>query len=108
MKTFSDLKRRLQVGTEIQLIGWTSLDGKQDFLSHHKGAFVKRYVSRVQTNGIWLGMADNKAHSSFLDWPPAKQVTFVDEDTFELRGEEGPGARVLRYKIGAANAASTK
>jgi hypothetical protein len=102
MKTFADIKRRFVVGMIIECVENT----------YRPAAKGRRRIEKVQTNAIACTLLDNHpdalAKPGQLFWtefPPAKNVTVVDHDTFQLRLWKQPEHHVtFRFLGGSAGA----
>lgn len=70
MKTFSDLKRDLTIGTKLTMI--------KSALPNNKLLNIEREICATQTNGISL-KTENKSGKSFLEYPPASLVDYDGE-----------------------------
>ena len=73
MKTFADLKRDLIVG-KILVMTYNALS--KDSESIKARLFVPRKIVKVQTNGIYLEVA-NTGKGSFLEFPQASLVEYT-------------------------------
>jgi hypothetical protein len=77
MKSFADVKRRLQIGTVLECVENTyrpELNG------------TRRIVTKVQGNAIRWRNTDEApdARPSWTPFPPASNTAIVDADTFQL------------------------
>lgn len=77
IKNLAQLKRKLQVGSEYQLV--------ENALKPERNGEI-RTITRVQTNSI---IHENNGKEWFLDWQKAKNMRFNDDNTIEfLTGEK--------------------
>ncbi|SRR6266404_3474446 len=81
MKTLADFKRRLTIGTKLtyEFHRSTTIVGNLGNTVIPASGLQARVVSRLQSNGVWFMRADGK--ESWLDWPKAKDLIFVDDNT---------------------------
>ncbi len=91
IKTVADLKRALQVGTQIEMVRYNG----QAPTGKLAGVGT---ISKVQTNGVWIKRGENK--SSWLDFPKASEFMPSIERAghFEI-SSGGNYPIVLEYKI---------
>ena len=92
MKTKADIIRRLQepgvlVQTTYHGGGWTKGDPP-----------ARRVLSCTTHQVVFEGTAWSRGEPSYLYWPSVSEITFVDENTFELPGLALGGA-TIRYQI---------
>ena len=87
MKTLSDLKRDLKIGSRLVLT--------KAFANNHKYLGISRYIIKTQSNAVVLAEDKDAAKGSFLDLPPAslleydnKQITIYEPGYRELTAEE--------------------
>lgn len=87
MKTLSDFKKRLKVGTQIET------------MHAHLGSFGIRKVSKVQTNSFALEtLRDNKIVDSWCEYPKSKDFEIVNENTAKIFwGEGAKREHILTY-----------
>jgi hypothetical protein len=76
MKTLAQLKRDLSVGTKVTLIN-------SETMPEHKFLNLERYVIKTQGNGITLGLKPDDKKGSFMEYPKATGLEYID-DTFTL------------------------
>lgn len=103
--SLSAIKRRIQVGTSLQIVRHDhapiifpgdSPERIQEKQNRFRQLFEQREVAVVQSNAIAMRMADGEA--SWLHWPKAKFVRTTAEG-FEIDlDENGEFTRVIRYE----------
>jgi hypothetical protein len=71
MKSFADVKRRLQVGTKLKMV-------RNDWYPSGKLINLVREIEKVQTNAIMF------AGGSWLYFPPATEVIIESENVFSF------------------------
>lgn len=76
MKTLSDFKRALTVGSSITLIDAPDMPD-------HRFLGLPRFVVKAQTSGVYLSTDKDAVTGSFLDFPAASLVEF-DGDTVKI------------------------
>ena len=86
MKTLADLKRDLSKGTVLTLTGGAYATDRINPILN-----VPRYVVKTQGNAVVLNMDANATNGSWLEFPPARLLTY-DGDTFTVHM---PGTRPL-------------
>ena len=87
MKTLADIKRRLRVGGRLLCVENTyrpKLNG------------IERIICKVQTNGVFCHFGDEKRFWTPL--PKAKDLTIIDDDTFQFWLFE-PGGHYVRLRF---------
>ena len=72
MKTVADMKRKIKVGTIMEL---TECD------KHSKYMNVPRKVVKVDTTGFYLESGNNKSH---LSWPKRSEIKRITETEFSI------------------------
>ena len=85
MLTFAEIKRRAQVGTELE-ITWHS--------DPSVPVPMARTVRRVQSNAIVISPWPGRTGESWLFWHKASDIRIVDDDSFEVLED---GVRILSY-----------
>lgn len=89
MKTFADVKRRFAVDGRLECVSNT-------YRPEMSG--TKRTIRKVQTNALAMlldGQADERRNWTWLTLPPAKDVSIIDADTFEVRAPRA----TIRYRF---------
>ena len=74
MITLTDLKRKLQIGQGLILIGF-----KTPFEANNKRLNVVRYVVKIQTNGVHLNEDKTANKGSFLEFPKASLLDITEK-----------------------------
>ena len=77
MKTINDLKRKLQKGQGLKLVGGFYINPDSKILN------IVRYVVKTQTNGVYLNSDKESLKGSWLDFPKAS-LCEIDEKGFKI------------------------
>lgn len=73
MGTLADLKRKLSIGQGLKLVDYKDrLEGNNSKLN------IVRYVVKTQGNGVYLNPDKEAKSGSFLEFPKASSVEFID------------------------------
>lgn len=105
MKTLSDFKKRLTVGTKLEAIHHFNFEGRMPDGTPIYGDknLGTREVSIVQSNSFALKTTRTTGEivDSWCQYPKAKQVMFKDSDTITILEEQRDGkiVPVLTYKF---------
>lgn len=99
MKTFADVKRRIQIGTAIRITAQRSLPHLDKMLGK------VRHVGIVQTNAIAFTNPEfpgKRLKMAWLYWPKAADVRVTGPDSFDVSPR--PGVQVSYEFADAAEA----
>jgi hypothetical protein len=88
MKTLAQLKRDIEVGTDILCTRILATNGQEEELSERMRKL--RQVSYKDTTGFYLRMLSDETRGSFCEWPKARELhyegdSFIITDKFGLR-----------------------
>lgn len=90
MKNLSDFKRRIKVGAKIEAF------------NHNIGHLGTRSVGHVQTNSFAFNTVNESGENvlSWCDFPKAKNIEFLDENTATIYWGEGERRKkILTYRF---------
>jgi hypothetical protein len=98
MKTIAELKRRIVAGTRVTLVtaGADTIvhgNGGSSVLPSKLAAGTVRTVAIVQARGVTLR---GEGGTSFIEYPRASEVEFLDADTFRITWAPG---NAMTYRI---------
>lgn len=107
MKSLSELKRTIQLGTKIEQIKRVEtvcdVDGNrtlQEVPIPNKLRGV-RTVTKINTTGFYMAQPTDQTNGSILIWPRASNLVFEADGTFTVidRTKEGKIWLKMTYKI---------
>jgi len=78
IKTFADLKRKLQKGQGLKMVNYFGLTEPDPKKPGSSKLGVTRYVVKTQTNGVYLSPDKNATTGSYWEFPPASLVEVSD------------------------------
>ena len=94
--TLAELKRKLQVGSKLQIVHHSY--ASQVPVERRESFFGVREVIKVQSNAIVLSSSRDDKKGSWLTWPKVNQIRFQD-DGFEIcLDEDGSFKHSMRYE----------
>jgi hypothetical protein len=102
MKTLSQLKKDIQIGTRIVCTDfvWCRTERTPEKYGVPVAMQGVRMVDKINTVGFYL-KHEGDARSSFFDWPKASELNYYDNTiVVSPKNKDGDVFQVRTYKIG--------